>query len=235
MCRILGVLADAPVDAGNWIQAFADRCEASPEYQGHGWGAAWWTGTGWRHYRSLRPIWEDGFVTPDATCVLVHARSAFRNEGIEIENNMPFVDASLAFAFNGELHGVRLNVPGATGAARLFHLLRRFRTSADGDTVQALARLDEVVARRSERVRAMNVVVADGASLVFSSRFTQEAPYFTMHAASVPELSGMRMVASEPLQTSRHAPEWTPIPEGTTGRLGATGDLLLTRDDRVTA
>jgi len=235
MCRILAIRADDPLDAAPWLDAFRHACRASREYQGHGWGAAWWTGTAWRHYRSLRPIWEDGFVPPDATCILVHARSAFRDEDIVIENNMPFVDGSLAFAFNGELHGVRLNMPGATGAARLFHLLRRFRTATDGDSAQALARLDEVVARRSERVRAMNLVVADGASLVFSSRFTQEAPYFTMHAAFVPELSGMRMVASEPLETSRHDPEWTPIPEGTTGRLGSIGELLLTRDDRVTA
>ena len=128
MCRILALGANEPFDCNPWISAFAERCHESKEYQGHGWGVAWRTEDGWAHARSLIPIWEDERVTvPLSDLVLVHARSAFQNEGIEVQNNMPFVKEKLAFAFNGELHGVRLNVPGETGAARLCHLLDRFR------------------------------------------------------------------------------------------------------------
>ena len=139
MCRILGIQADTLIDASPWIEAFGLRCRDSNEFQGHGWGMSWYVDGGWQRYRSLRPIWEDRVELPESRIVLVHARSAFRNEDIAVENNMPFLSGELesspgdrhgarAFAFNGELHGVRLTVPGVTGAARLFHLLERFTT-----------------------------------------------------------------------------------------------------------
>ena len=125
--------ATAPFDANPWIDAFAERCRASHEYQGHGWGAAWRTDGGWDRTRSIDPIWEPGRTpVPEASVVVVHARSAFRNEGIVVENNMPFLASDLAFAFNGELRGVRLSAPGETGAARLLHLLERFNAAAGG-------------------------------------------------------------------------------------------------------
>ncbi len=129
MCRILGLQADEPVDAVPWIEAFGSRCRDSEEFHGHGWGMSWQEHGRWRRYRSIRPIWEDTVDLPATRLVLVHARSAFRNEGIVVENNMPFLSGELesprgdrhgarAFAFNGELRGVRLTVPGVTGAAR---------------------------------------------------------------------------------------------------------------------
>ncbi len=134
MCRLLALRAAEPFDPIPWIAPFAERCRESKEYQGHGWGVSWWDGKRWERYRSLTPIWEDvPDRLPAASLVLVHARSAFRNEGIVVENNMPFLEDRLAFAFNGELRGVRLSAPGETGAARLFHLLRRFRASSAGD------------------------------------------------------------------------------------------------------
>lgn len=232
MCRILGIEATTPIDATSWTRAFAVRCRESREYQGHGWGACWWTEEGWRHYRSLRPIWEDSFAPPPARAVVVHARSAFRNEGIEVSNNMPFVQGDLAFAFNGELRGVRLSAPGATGAARLFHLLGRFRNAAGGDAPAALGRLDAVVAKRTEHVRALNAVVADGPSLAVTTRFTEDDDYFTMYAARMPDGAGMRLVASEPLSVAGLEPEWLPIPNGTTCALEA---LVRASDRRCTA
>ena len=203
MCRMLGIQADGPFDPTPWVRAFAERCEASSEYQGHGWGVTWWTERGWRRYRTLRPIWEDRFAPPVTSRVLVHARSAFRDEGIQLSNNMPFVAEEVAFAFNGELHGVRLAVPGDTGAARLFHLLGRFVGSADGDQASALRRLDQVVARRSRYVRALNVIVANRRDLIFTTRFGEDEPYFTMHAATSPPGELIRTVI-DPIPISRN-------------------------------
>src|SRR5690606_23887541 len=91
MCRFLVLRAREPFDAAPWVAPFAARCRASKEYQGHGWGVSWWTGDGWGRHRSLTPIWEDVPATlPRADLVIVHARSAFRNEGIMVDNNMPF-------------------------------------------------------------------------------------------------------------------------------------------------
>ena len=221
MCRILGIQADEPTDATPWIEAFAHRCRDSQEFQGHGWGMSWQEHGSWRRYRSIRPIWEDRVELPPSRMILVHARSAFRNEGIAVENNMPFLSDDLAFAFNGELHGVRLSAPCNTGAARLQHLLERFRTAADGDTLAAFARLDELITLRSEYVRALNIVVSDGRSFFINTSYSEDEDYFTLHTASVPGHPGMRIVSSETICTADIEPDWVSIPNHSTRELGA--------------
>ncbi|MDZ7779068.1 MAG: class II glutamine amidotransferase [Gemmatimonadota bacterium] len=215
MCRFFALRSDGPVDPVPWIASFAERCRVSKEYQGHGWGVSWWDGEGWQRHRSVRPIWEEvPEELPSATIVLVHARSAFRNEGIVVENNMPFVADDMAFAFNGELRGVRLSVPGETGAAKLFELLRRFR-AADGNTEGALRRLDRVVTARTEYVRALNTVVSDGRDVWASSRYSEDPEYFTLWQAWLPLLAGgTSAVSSEPLDVDGQRPEWDPMPHG---------------------
>jgi glutamine amidotransferase len=123
---------------------------------------------------------------------MVHARSAFRNEGIDAENNMPFYRGDVSFVFNGELRGVRLRAPGRIGAEKLFHLiLERDR----GDFTRALVETDRLVRSRSRYVRAMNVAIADGAAIYAHCRFAERPDYFTLHYRTG-ELSG---VSSEPL------------------------------------
>lgn len=221
MCRILGLQAEQPVDAAPWIEAFARRCRDSQEYQGDGWGMSWRDNGSWRRYRSIRPIWEDTIELHATRLVLIHARSAFRNEGIVVQNNMPFLSRDLAFVFNGELHGVRLSAPGETGAARLLHLLQRFSAAAGGDTLAALARLDALIALRSDYVRALNIVVSDGHSLFINSRYSEDHDYFTLHTASVPSEQGMRIVSSETISAGEVQPDWLSIPNNTTCALEA--------------
>lgn len=221
MCRILALRSSAPVDALPFVRAFAERCEASKEYQGDGWGVAWRDAGRWRSWRTVAPIWETDLGTlPSARLFLAHARSAFRNEGVVVGNNMPFVGGGLAFAFNGELRGVRLQAPGDTGAWRLFHLFRRFTEAAGGDAGQGLRRLDEVVTARTDYVRALNVLASDGRRVWVNSRFGEDPEYFTLWHATLPRRRGdVSIVASEPLRLS---PElgggavWRPLPNGCT-------------------
>jgi predicted glutamine amidotransferase len=228
VCRILAVLAARPVDARPLLASFAERCHLSREFQGDGWGVAWRQAGSWRVSRTVRPIWEaEPPELPPSTLTLVHARSAFRNEGVVVENNMPFVEGGLAFAFNGELRGVRLTAPGATGAWRLFHLLRRFH-DADGATsdtrgLDALRRLDRVVVRRSAYVRALNVVSSDGTHVWLNTRFSEDEGYFTVHRATT-TLDGARVevASSETFQLAGSAPlRWEGVANGTTLTLGA--------------
>lgn len=222
MCRILALQADRPLDPVPWFEPFAERCRQSKEYQGHGWGVAWRVEHGWARYRSLRPIWEDRL--PDdcrSGLLLVHARSAFRDEGIEIENNMPFVSGPLAFAFNGELRGVRLSAPGATGAARLSWMLGRFRASAHGDGLAAMRRLDGVVTARSEYVRALNVVASDGVDVWVNARFSEDPDYFTLQRvdAATSAAGTVHAVSSERFDVPGLPLVWTPIANRTTSTL----------------
>jgi hypothetical protein len=191
MCRILALQGDEPVAPLPWIEAFAERCRASREYQGDGWGVAWRENDAWVRYRSVQPIWDDLPAT---------------------------LPSSRVIAFNGELRGVRLAVPGETGAARLLHVFKRFRAAAGGDGLAALARLDEVIASRTEYVRALNLVISDGDRIWINARHSEDPDYFTLYRAQVDVMPGVsaRMVTSERLAIPGLAPMWDAIPNHTT-------------------
>lgn len=194
MCRLLCVRGDEPFEVRPHLAAFAKLARASREYQGDGWGCAWIEDGGWRVHRDVSPVWEDP-DRPDGrtTLLLAHARSAFRGEGIRVENNMPFLDGTRAFIFNGELHGVRIRERGRIGAEKVFNFIQRF---GGGDMGVALDRGLDAIARRTRYVRAMNVVVADVAGRVhFASRFSEDPDYFQMRVA---EMEGARVLCSEP-------------------------------------
>jgi hypothetical protein len=208
MCRLLAVISPTPIDVRYHLDAFASVCRNSPEYQGHGWGYAVLRGEMWDRYRTVTPIWEDG-TRPEGSIrvLLAHARSAFRDEGIEVENNMPFVDGDQVFIFNGELHGVRLPVAGRTGAERIFRFLRQPARSGPGDAVgRALA----ILRSRTAHIRACNVMIADPRKVILHSEFAGASTYFTMHR----RLAGAELtICSAPYASGD--PAWTPIPQNT--------------------
>ena len=129
MCRMLYIKSSKSVDIRKKLEKFTHICRDSPEYQGHGWGMVYTKNGQRKLYKTLKPIWEDNFDHfPDGNFLLVHARSAFLDRDIVIENNMPFVDGKYCFSFNGELHGVKINIPGTTGAEKIFNYIKIFLT-----------------------------------------------------------------------------------------------------------
>ena len=179
MCRFLMMRGEKPFEAESVLDSFRERCRDSREYQGHGWGAAWRCAGVWSRYKSLTPIWDDAPELPaEVDFLVVHARSAFRDEGIALENNMPFYRGQRVFVFNGELQGVRLRVPGRIGAEKVFHLIEQRDV---GDLDEAVAAADELLVSKSARVRAMNLALTDGDRIYASCRFTEMPDYFTLH------------------------------------------------------
>ena len=127
------------------------------------------------------------------TLMLAHARSAFRDEGIQVENNMPFFDGERVFIFNGELHGVRIKERGRIGAEKLFNFVKRFDR---GDFRLALDRGLAAIEKRSRYVRAMNLIVADSSRRVhMATNFREDPEYFQMHTA---DMNGVLVICSEP-------------------------------------
>lgn len=201
MCRILAVHDPAGIDTAALLPAFAAVARGSREYQGDGWGIAVWNGD-WQRYRSVSPIWEDDLSRfGQQTLFVAHARSAFRNEGIAVENNMPFIDGDTAFVFNGELRGVRIAAEGAIGAAKLFGLFRRMNPADDAAWHRGL----QVVRARTRYIRAMNFVCAAPGAFTVGSVFNEDPDYFTM---SLHQSGSRLMVSSEPLPEING---WTPI------------------------
>lgn len=196
MCRFLMMRGQESFEVAPVLDAFRGICSGSREFQGHGWGAAWRSGGVWARYRSLSPIWEDdAALSPEADFLVVHARSAFRDEGIEIENNMPFYRGERVFVFNGELRGVRLRVPGRIGAEKVFHLIEE---RDEGDLDAAVAAADRLLVSKSERVRALNVALTEGERIYASCRYDESPDYFTLHYRE----GDIAAVCSEPLDKS---------------------------------
>lgn len=195
--------AEIPFDLSGPVGAFREQCRESREYQGHGWGAAWRTDGVWTRHKSLTPVWEDTVELPARGDFLVlHARSAFRDQGIELENNMPFYDDGRIFVFNGELHGVRLRLPGRIGAEKIFNLIRR---EDHGDLGEALETADTLLTEKSRYVRAMNVGLTDGEKIHASCHFNESPEYFTLHYRD----DDVHGVSSDPLDAS-----WQPMRNG---------------------
>jgi len=179
MCRLLTVKSRTPFAIRPHLEAFAHIAKNSKEYQGHGWGCACLDPAGsWQFYRNIKPIWEDGLSRFDETRLLVaHARSAFEDKDIVVENNMPFFDGRTVYIFNGELRGVKIREEGRIGAEKIFNYIRRFDK---GDTEQALTKAVGIIKKRTRHIRGMNIIMVNETGVFVSSYFTEDESYFTM-------------------------------------------------------
>jgi len=192
MCRLLCVHAGRPFEMRPHLERLAEISRRSKEYQGHGWGCAWLEGGEWRLHHDIEPMWEaDMAPFGETTLLLAHARSAFRDEGIRVENNMPFFDGRHVFMFNGELRGVRIRESGRIGAEKIFNYVKRFDK---GDMLEAMQRAVGVIQKRTRYVRAMNIVIASDRSRYLASVFNEDPEYFQMHRKTE---NGTHIVCSE--------------------------------------
>ena len=193
MWRLLWERAEHPFQITAHLDRFAVLSQASTEYQGHGWGCAWLEDGLWQVYRDIRPVWEDDLSRFSTTTLLVaHARSAFRDEGIRVENNMPFFDGQQVFIFNGELQGVRIREAGRIGAEKIFNFIKRF--DRDG-RLPALERGVAVIEKRTRYVRAMNMIIASRDSSELETLYNENPAYFQMYRS---QQAAADIVCSEP-------------------------------------
>ncbi len=203
MCRILFAKSERPFEIASFLKPFSEVSRTSREYQGHGWGCAWLDKGEWRQYHNIKPAWEDDLSQFDkTTLLLVHARSAFRDEGIVVENNMPFSDGKSIFIFNGELRGVKVKSEGRIGAEKIYNYIRRFDK---GDQKQALAKGVDIIKKRSSYVRAMNIIMSDGQQHSLSTNYSETPEYFQMHQKQTDDMS---LVCSRPFAGES---DWQPI------------------------
>ena len=212
MCRLLCVRSAGPPFAmSEHLVALAGIAKTSKEYQGHGWGCAWLESGKWHTYHNIRPIWEDELSRfGDTTVLLAHARSAFRDEGICVDNNMPFFDGEYVFIFNGELRGVRIREQGRIGAEKIFNYVKRFD---HGDMLSGLNKAVEVITNRSRYIRALNFIMSSSSAIYVVSQFGEDPDYFQLYRCNE---MGLDIVCSQQY-TSRGV--WRPIDNGAVLRL----------------
>lgn len=212
MCRLLYARANTSFNPSQHLEQFAALCKNSKEYQGHGWGCSVLINDAWQHYHCIKPIWEDSIPELGAVDVIIaHARSAFKDEGIVVENNMPFANGEYVFAFNGELRGVRLKQAGRIGAEKIFNTI--LECNQTGDILSALASATRVIRSRTRYIRAMNIIIAQRHKAYLYSQFAEDPEYFKMHTARGKQL----VICSERFQDSTFLSEgeqvltWEPI------------------------
>ena len=193
MCRLLAVRSPKTIAVTPYLEKFARVAQESREYQGHGWGIAYRvSGQDWSCYKNIKPIWEDDLSQFPATDMLIaHARSAFNDEGIVVENNMPFYDAESIFVFNGELQGVRIREDGRIGAEKIFNFIKRFYHH---DLGEALQKGTHLLHKRTRYVRAMNIIMTNKQHFYVSSFYSETPDYFQMVVKHSPVL----VVCSDP-------------------------------------
>jgi len=203
VCRLLTVRSNTTFSIEPYLSKFADISSNSKEYQGHGWGCAYRDeAAGWRLYKNINPVWEDDLGQFGKTSLLVaHARSAFEDRDIVVENNMPFFDGRTVFVFNGELRGVKIREDGRIGAEKIFNYIRRFDK---GDTGNALTKAVEIIKKRTRYIRGMNIIMVNDDGIFVSSYFTEDDIYFTMRYREGPEL----VICSAPFPGEKN---WHPI------------------------
>ena len=179
MCRLLYVRSKNRFSINYHLQKFAQIAKNSKEFQGHGWGSAYLVDGEWTIYKNIKPIWEDDLASFGSTNLLIaHARSAFKDKDIHVENNMPFFKGDYVFIFNGELHGVKIKESGRIGAEKIFNFILRFYK---GDISEAIRLSVEIINKRSRYVKAMNLIIADKKTAYVSSNFNEDPDYFTLY------------------------------------------------------
>jgi predicted glutamine amidotransferase len=209
MCRLLVVRSQETFDPAGHLTRFASVSKNSKEYQGHGWGCAWKDSEqNWQVYRNVCPVWEDDYARFPRTSLLVaHARSAFKDRDIVVENNMPFSDGERVFIFNGELQGVKIQEQGRIGAEKIFNFIRRFDR---GDTLVALGKAVEILRNRTRYIRAMNIIMVKERAVYLSTFFSEDEDYFTMRYKE-----GRELVICSEVYPSEEG--WKSIANGTVG------------------
>lgn len=179
MCRLLFVQNKNEFSISEHLTKFASIAKNSKEYQGHGWGCSYLVNGEWIHYKNIKPIWKDDIEQfGNSSRLIVHARSAFENRDIVVENNMPFYDDKYVFIFNGELRGVKIKTDGRIGAEKIFNFIKRFDKDGMED---ALPKGINVIDKRSSYIRAMNIIIAEKNKVHYSSLFNEDAEYFQMY------------------------------------------------------
>ena len=164
------------------LETFARICRESKEFQGHGWGMTYRVGKRWMTYKDINPVWEDNFSMFGQTrFMMAHARSAFRDKEIIIENNMPFSDGRYVFMFNGELHNVKIKSDGRIGAEKIFNFIRRLN-SRKRNMAQAFEKAIGLIPKRTGYIRAMNILMTDiqTGDVFLSTMFGEDPDYFTL-------------------------------------------------------
>lgn len=182
MCRFLIIKSAEVFGPSTHLEKFSKICKNSEEFQGHGWGVYYLLNDEWKSYKSIKPIWEEEgiFSTfPKTKLFVAHARSAFRENTIALENTQPFQYKEWIFVFNGEIQGVKLKVEGSIGAHKVFNLIKDNLKNLNPE--QAISKTKDIIEKNSKYIKALNMGLINKRNAYVLCKYNERKDYFTVH------------------------------------------------------
>jgi len=186
MCRFLLAKARKPINPTPLLSDFAKMAKKSKAYdgdwQGDGWGCAWWNGRKWEQYLSLKPVWEDEDFfryIPNTELFIIHARSAsFEKHKNRIRFNQPFIKGKYVFVFNGLLKGVTLpySLSGQIGSEKIWSLLQKYLEKYP--TKEAFKKTVKELNKYAKYIQALNIGLSDGKNIYAYTQFAKHEEYY---------------------------------------------------------
>lgn len=186
MCRFLLVKFNKDISPKTLLEEFAQMCQESKteegDWQGDGWGVAWYGKKGWKVKKSLLPIWEErekfGRV-PKTRALVVHARSAtFAKHKGNIDYNEPYLSGGDCYVFNGMVQGVRLAAEGEIGAQKVWSLLQK--ELEINKPFHALENISEMLKKNSREIKGLNIGLASKDNFFVLCGKQGNGDYFTL-------------------------------------------------------
>ena len=227
MCRIaIKSNKNQVFDPKAHLELFSHISKNSKEFQGHGWGTTYKlpedlqtnSHSTFSTYKNIKPIWQDKESwdsLPQTPLIIVHARSAFEDKGIIIENNMPFEDENFSFIFNGELRGVKIREEGRIGAEKIFNFIKKF-IKLKKDTKLGFETALKLIKIKTEFIRGLNIILLEKNTnkLFVTNNFNDKEPdYYQMYERTVPfKDSTMTIISSDPYNFKQEG--WTKLETG---------------------
>ncbi len=190
MCRLLGIIANRPVDAQFSLERFQEYSEANPD----GWGIGWYE-------KGRAQVYKEGGIRADESeqfremrkkvmskIILAHVRKGTGAPPVK-ENSHPFLDRNWIFAHNGQVDGDHLRsllreerrkkIEGETDSEVYFHwLLQNIEEcgEVEGGIRKAVG---EVVGRYHT---GLNFLLSDGRRLyAFRYADAPNAGYYSLY------------------------------------------------------
>ncbi|PIT90356.1 MAG: hypothetical protein COU22_02585 [Candidatus Komeilibacteria bacterium CG10_big_fil_rev_8_21_14_0_10_41_13] len=200
MCRFLLVNTSQEENHQALLKEFIVRCRQSQEDQKDGWGLAYLSKGKLKIIKDLQPVWQSLEVEslPETDFLLLHARSALENTSVDdLNNNQPFYEQGVLYAFNGLVKKVRLKMPGRIGAHKIFNFI--LSKIKDLPLMEALEASVKSLSLNSGYLRALNLLLVTGEQAAVSCNYNEEPDYFTVHYGQTDD---SLVISSEPLKAT---------------------------------
>lgn len=220
MCRMIAVVARAPLAAARFLEELAAQSKAGVESpHGDGFGAAIFTNGHWLHVREQSPAWGislKALGSIEGTLMLLHSRKASDPTTINLTKLHPFCwpgkGQGVMFCQNGTIRKhekMQTRLPAtAIDTEKYFDaVIKHYEQSKDFG--QALVATAKEIHDDGADPTSLNAFLSDGHELVaYKGKILEQNSCY--HTLFVKEEPGLSIVSTEPFRAD-NKDSWKPL------------------------